>query len=384
MKNLLASEGQWSLDSMLTDGLRTMDITEAEHHRAVARYEALGAVLDEHWSATRGHNVITPQGSFLLGTVVRNIYRDDDIDLDAVAIRDIEKTTLSQTDLKRDTGMAVHRYANSTGSGSPEVSECHRCWTLTWRGMHLDLLPAVPNRAPGEQGIWITDRDVREWLPSDPAGYAEWFHRRMHAQLVAERAKMAKRLQVDDVPEWQVKTTLQQAVQALKRHRDVFFNGRLDERPTSIIITTLAARAYQGGDEVYDVLRGVTARMGDMVASHDSGWSIPNPVREGEDFADAWADHPERAQWFFEWLEAANRDFNGLGTKAGLDHTVPRLRAAFGKRFAEAAGAGYGNGIYDARTSQQLRLSTGAALVTATSGSSRKVRGHGFEGGTAH
>jgi hypothetical protein len=172
-------------------------------------------------------------------------------------------------------------------------------------------------------------------------------------------------------------------VQALKRHRDIFFNGRLAERPASIIITTLAARAYQGGDEVYDVLRTVTARMGDMVEFGGSGWRVPNPVREDEDFAETWVEHPERAGWFFEWLEAASNDFNGLGTKSGLDYTVPRLRAAFGKRFAEAAGRGYGTSIYDARTSQQLRLSTGAGLVTTAAASSRKVREHGFEGGTA-
>lgn len=372
----------WSLDSLLSDGVRSLDITEAERDQAVARYEALGAVLDDHWEDTRGHNVITPQGSFLLGTVVRNIYSDDDIDLDAVAIRDVDRSTLSQTELKRDAGVAVHRYADSWGSGGPSVSECHRCWTLTWRGMHLDLLPAVPNREPWQSGIWITDKDVRQWLPSDPTGYSTWFENQMHRAFLEERVKLSKKLQVDDVPGWQVKTTLQQTVQALKRHRDIYFNGRLDERPASIILTTLAARAYEGGDALYDVLRTVTSRMGSLVENRGGTWWVSNPVRGDENFADAWAAHPQRAEWFFEWLEAAVTDFNGFGDKAGLDSTVPRLDAAFGTRFAKAASFGYGKNLYDARTSRQLHVATGGALVSApVPTTTRRVRSHGFEGG---
>lgn len=38
---------------------------------------------------------------------------------------------------------------------------------------------------------------------------------------------------------------LQRIVQILKRHRDIMFNGD-EDKPISIIITTLASRAYRG------------------------------------------------------------------------------------------------------------------------------------------
>lgn len=373
-----------SLNALLGDGLRFLDITADERAVVISRYEALGVTFDDHWSATRGHNAIRPQGSFLLGTVVRNVHRNDDIDIDVVAMRDVDRTSLSQHELKADSGMAVKSFASTVGD-HPGVSECHRCWTLKWPGMHLDLLPALPNREPGESGVWITDKDVRQWLHSDPAGYAAWFRRRMEQQLLAERQRiaMSKRLDVEEVPDWQVKTTLQQAVQALKRHRDIYFADRLEDRPASVVLTTLAARAYAGGDDLYEVLREVTERMADFVERNGGLWVVPNPVRPQENFADSWEHDPSRAAWFFQWLEQAATDFNGFGTKLGLDLTIPKFGVVFGERFAKAASAGAGNSLYNASTDKKLYVSSGGALATAKLASTdRSVRGHGFAGGT--
>lgn len=375
--------GPGSLNSLLGDGLRSLDITEDERALVISRYEAVGVAFDDHWSATRGHNVIRPQGSFLLGTVVRNVHRNDDIDIDVVAVRDVDKASLSQAELKADSGVAVRSFASTIGD-RPGVSECHRCWTLQWPGMHLDLLPALPNREPVGSGVWITDKDVRQWLQSDPAGYAAWFRRRMEQQLLAERRRvaMSKRLDVEEVPDWQVKTTLQQAIQALKRHRDTYFADHLEDRPASIIITTLAARAYAGGDDLYEVLRDVTARMAAFVERVGGLWVVSNPVLPQENFADSWEHDPSRAAWFFEWLEQATADFNGFGNKLGLDFTIPKFGAVFGERFAKAASAGAGNSLYNASMGNKLYVSSGGALAAAKLASTdRSVRGHGFAGG---
>lgn len=373
-----------SLNALLGDGLRSLDITESERTLVISRYEALGVSFDDHWSATRGLNVISPQGSFLLGTVVRNVHRNDDIDIDVVAMRDVDRASVSQADLKVDSEIAVKKFASTIGD-HPGVSECHRCWTLQWPGMHLDLLPALPNREPGESGLWITDKDVRQWLQSHPAGYAGWFRGRMELQLLEERQRvaMSKRLDIDEVPEWQVKTTLQQAVQALKRHRDIYFVDHLDDRPASIILTTLAALAYRGGDDLYEVLREVTLHMADCVERSGDLWVVSNPVLAQENFADGWEHDPSRASWFFRWLEQATTDFSGFGEKLGLDSTIPKFGEVFGERFAKAASAGAGNSLYNASIEKKLHISTGGGLAAAKlAGTDRSVRGHGFAGGT--
>lgn len=369
-----------SLDRLLGDGLQALDITPTEHAHVTSHYIGLGNELDVHWSATQGHNVISPQGSFLLGTVVRNIHRNDDIDIDCVALRDIDKGSTTQAELKADVGVAARKYAAKPDSEYPAVSQCSRCWTLTWTGMHLDVLPAIPNREIGGTNILITDREVRRWLDSNPAGYAQWFRNRMRDEFLAERLILAKKLEVEDVPDWRVKTTLQQAVQALKRHRDIYFGDRLGDRPPSIIITTLAALAYTGRGDLYDVLREITATMGAHLTRVDGKWVLPNPAQPAENFADSWTSDPRRAAVFFEWLDNAESTFENLGRRGGLDRTVPLLAEAFGDRFAMAAAQSLGSSVHRTSQNGKLQAVTGGALVAATAG--RTVRKHGFAGGS--
>ena len=69
----------------------------------------------------------------------------------------------------------------------------------------------------------------------------------MEIEFNARREFLAESMQearVEDVPEYQVKTPLQQGIQILKRHRDIMFVEDPDDKPISIIITTLAAHAY--------------------------------------------------------------------------------------------------------------------------------------------
>ncbi|MEV2240138.1 nucleotidyltransferase [Micromonospora sp. NPDC049891] len=384
MTTTVAHRVAGSLDTLIHDGLRALDITATERERVVSRYTQLGEALDEHWIATRGDNSISPQGSFALGTVVRNVHRSDDIDIDCVALKDVAKASVGQAELKADVGIAARKYARSACSGGPELSQCSRCWTLSWPGMHLDILPAIPNDDAGGSNIWITDREVSRWLPSNPGGYADWFRGRMHAQLLHERAVEAKRLEVEDVPEWQVRTVLQRVVQALKRHRDIYFSDRLDERPSSIVITTLAAHAYTGSGDLYEVLRNLPAEMARHLTRVQGRWTLPNPVQDGENFTDSWASEPERAEYFFEWVEEAERTFRSFGMSKGLERTLPLLESAFGSRFATAASASLGQSLFGARQRGQLYVGNRGTLSAATGGvaaGSYSVKGHRFGGG---
>jgi hypothetical protein len=56
------------------------------------------------------------------------------------------------------------------------------------------------------------------------------------------------------IPDWQVKTTLHRVVQVLKAHRNEHFRDELDMRPASILITTLAAQAYRGEQDLMEAV----------------------------------------------------------------------------------------------------------------------------------
>ena len=237
-----------ALDEMLGTGISQLDITPSERDLAVIRYTEVARSLAEHWNTDPYDGLVYPQGSMRLGTITRNYHRDDEIDIDLVARRDQPKQSISQDELKTDTGLALEKFVLSEPEGSPALDEGKRCWTLHYPGFHLDVLPALPNPdAKSKTGIIITDTELVRWQFSNPIAYANWFHKVMAEELADKLKVVAKRMDIAQVPDWQVKTTLQQTVQALKRHRDIYFTNALDLRPASIILTTLAAHAYRGG-----------------------------------------------------------------------------------------------------------------------------------------
>ncbi len=101
----------------------------------------------------------------------------------------------------------------------------------------MDVLPAIPDPDANPTGILLTDKKLTRWLTSDPIAYATWFRARMATEFLQRKAALATEMRksIEQVPDWQVKTTLQQLVQVLKVHRDLHF---LDDRPPSILITS--------------------------------------------------------------------------------------------------------------------------------------------------
>lgn len=367
------------LDEVLGLGIRSLDITAAENRLLVTRYLSVGQFLSGHWHSDPADWEIYPQGSMRLGTVTRNIHRNDEIDIDLVAERQVDKTQTSQAQLKQDTGVALTGFVGSQPEGNPVLDEPgKRCWTLLYPGSHLDVLPAVPDAEGAPDSILITDTELRMWQHSNPIGYAAWFHGIMNQSLVVKAS-----VSVDEVPAWPNKTVLQQAVQALKRHRDIYFTGRLEDRPASVIITTLAALAFHPGGSLYETLCRITSRMPGLVEFTDAGWCVLNPVNPKENFADRWRNHPARAAAFFEWIEAAQADFAAIGQRRGPE-VFEVVSKSLGHRVAAAASAGRGAELLKARTSGRLSVTTGAAVSGLATAGGRVVRPHNFHGSSPH
>lgn len=87
---------------------------------------------------------------------------------------------------------------------------------------------------------------------SDPEAYHDWFVNRMTGRNLVDKSFVyaERNTEIDKVPTYKQRTTLQKAIQLLKRHRDIMFAGCEDNAPISIIITTLAAWAYNGESNV--------------------------------------------------------------------------------------------------------------------------------------
>lgn len=352
-----------SHDDVLEEIADALDIPPTRFEQAVSRYESLGTWLDRPESSLAKYDpAISPQGSFLLGTVTRPLNANEEYDVDLVCLLKASKTEFTQKRLKDAVGAEVALYAKARNMANPP-EEGRRCWTLNYADgaqFHMDILPALPDAqryqaalmAEGHrilasdislsgQAIAITDTTLPQytqvtddWPQSNPMGYAAWFRSRMRLML-NERKQAYAKLQmitasVDEIPDYKVKTPLQRAIQLLKRHRDGMFANNGEHKPISIIITTLAAHAYNNEASISAALQSILTGMENHIEKRGGVMWVANPVNPSENFADKWAEKHQLHENFMRWLAQAKIDF-ALYLRASQFVQLPNsLRDKFG------------------------------------------------------
>ncbi|MFD4032043.1 cyclic GMP-AMP synthase DncV-like nucleotidyltransferase [Streptomyces sp. NPDC058637] len=318
--------------SMLLDGaVEVLDISPHLHDTAVQRYKEVGTWLAENGSP--GWE-IHPQGSFLLGTVVRPSTETGEYDIDLVCQLPLQKDSTAKEELKQRVGdqlVAYRRWKQRQGhtDGPDSLEARRRCWTLGYPGFHLDVLPAIPDEEHPPTGIFLTDKKLYKWQNGNPRGYADWFHTRSELS----RALLEKRhvASVAEVPVHHIRSTLQRLVQILKWHCMVFFAEDPDNRPPSILLTTLAGRAYRGEDDLFTAVRNVLAAMPQFIKVESGQWWVPNPAHVEENFTDKWNEYPQRRKAFLSWFDeiCMNMDTLASTESKGLDLVHSHLAKYF-------------------------------------------------------
>lgn len=403
---MISIEAKKQLSEILEKIGDNLDITQKQHDDIVARYEAVGNWLaDEESELAPYKPTVLPQGSFLFGTIIKPVAEDDEIDFDLVCRLEGKKESWTQAHLKKVVGDRLKAH------GKYEAmlrKEGRRCWTLGYSKetkFHMDVLPAIVSQDyqillekafsadeyKDESALAIritdnTDEDYKtssnpdDWPKSNPFGYANWFRQR--ASLMIRKAKLFNE-SVIDAPDFEEdKLPLQRAVQILKRHRDIMFNGD-EDKPISIIITTLAGLAYGKETDVVDALLNILARMEDHI--HDwydeerETWikKIANPVNAEENFADKWPDNPQRRKNFYAWLDQARKDFDALPMQRGLYSIQESLEKSLGSGPVFKAFSDYATKTRIARESGNLH----SAVKSGTLGSAgAAIKNHNFYG----
>lgn len=359
----------------------SLDMSAQLQAQAVAKYQDVGRWLADTESPLQGNTPdVYPQGSARLGTLTKPVTDRDEYDIDGVALLQVTKQNISQQELKQRIGHRLKQH--------PEyrviLVEKRRCWTLNFEdGLHVDVLPAIPDEEGLPESILITDRELTRWQNSNPKGYADWFWSRMKSIFEEERRAIAKALQaeVEAVPDWKVKTPLQRAIQLLKRHRDLHFQHDQDDKPASIIITTLAAWAYEGQTNLLDALARMASTMPDHIESRNGVYWVANPVNGEENFADKWKEHPQRRQKLLTWLNKVTADLKTAGEVPGISEIAHALGASFGSSVAMKAVTRFGDVFAQQRQSGKLWMASGTGMLGVTG--TTKVRNHTFYGSMA-
>jgi hypothetical protein len=348
------------LEAMVDD----LSISETRYEQAEKSYKSLGEWLGREDSTLRAFDpLVYVQGSFRLGTVIRPPSEEEDYDVDAVCeLRVLRTSMVTQLQLKQLLEAEVRSYHRAQSMVKP-VREGRRCWVLDYADgaqFHMDVVPCVPDgdrqrrllEARSQSTLWsgsavaITDNERwnyqlvdEDWCRSNPKAYSDWFRQRMIAALNKRKKFLAEaaRASVEDIPDYRIRTPLQSAIMVLKRHRDLRFAGKPEDRPISIILTTLAAHAYSGEETIGEALLTILQRMDQFILMDGPKFVIPNPTDPLENFADKWETHQHRAQAFFEWLGQARSDFAHLAGLTDARQMNESAKSAVGQRVAERA-----------------------------------------------
>ncbi|MDD7776429.1 MAG: nucleotidyltransferase [Solobacterium sp.] len=313
------------LNDFYTKIAKEISITKPMIEKAEESYQAVGKWINDGID----NNVqFTVQGSMGLGTTIKPISDEDDYDIDLVCVLK-DGQNLTAKEIKNIVGNRLkeneiyRKKIESEGEGK-------RCWKMQYNQFHMDILPCVPKTyylEPNYTDIRLTHKN--EYLQyedrfSNPEKYKVWFISCTEDMFVKNRQIYADEYRVDiqKVPFYKIKTPLQMAIQLLKRHRDMCFEDNVDNAPISIIITTLAAKAYKGEENVYEALVRLLNHMQDYVENRDGVYWIENPVMSEENFADKWEEYPERRKAFYEWINKAKEDLLAMPLKTQGIHVI--------------------------------------------------------------
>ncbi|WP_037500433.1 nucleotidyltransferase domain-containing protein [Sphingomonas jaspsi] len=367
-----------------------LSISDTRYEQANESYQSLGRWLNRPESAiTQFAPAVYVQGSFGLGTVIKPLNLDEEYDIDAVCeLKGLTKADLTQERLKILLGREIDAYRRSKGMVKP-LREGRRCWTLNYADgaqFHMDIVPALPNdqyvrkmlEARSLDAQWsgtaiaITDNErldyqtlTEDWPRSNPKGYLEWFKSRMIVMLNERKKRLAKSISasVEDIPDYRVQTPLQAAIMILKRHRDIMFQkDEINCSPISIIITTLAAHAYAGEEEIADALLSILSGMDRYIdRDRDNTAIIRNPSDPVENFADKWAEFPERERSFYQWLRQARDDFAKVAGMDSAQMIMETLSPHVGVELAKRAKDRSSGGLRSSMLRGAVAASAGAA-----------------------
>lgn len=330
-------ENKYRKNEILEDIVKGMDITPTMYKNAEDKYKALAKYLGDNDLECD----IYPQGSFSLGTVIKPLKegKRKEYDLDFICVIN-NKEGLEPKEFRAK----IWDILNQNENYSKRIKEYDKCFTLEYSeiagvGFHMDVLPAKPYT---KGFILLTNKiskDNVEWFKGNPKGYSDWFKmindKYPQAQKINEfnDSLMAKK-NVEELPDFFDRTSLQRVIQILKYHRDYFYHIKRKEnkKVISAIITTLCAKIAETTDFTYlstiDLLSYITSELciyaqllskdnldqryanKVVIKKTNCKWEIINPVNPEDNLADSWNIDNEKPKLFFEWIEEIKKEFS--------------------------------------------------------------------------
>lgn len=336
---------------MLIELTEQLKLSDAKYDDAKKKYEEVGECLIASNNSVFEDAMVYTQGSVRLGTTVKP-YKSNEYDIDLV----VHLPYLNNTYSSEVVHELIGKVLRSNEDYEDKLVPLKRGWRINYTdNFHLDITPAIPdnechNLCPinKDYAEFVPDSKLLDWKASNPRGYANWFHdidKKMPFFANDSKSLIAlESITIEDVPEQhEFKGVLKRTVQLLKRHRDIYFNEKRstlkEYAPISILITTLAAHAYDDliNDKIHltaiDLIKSIIANMKNHLEKNDDGFYLANPTNLKENFAEKWNTAAIYEVAFDLWISAAYQDLEKILSSEGLDNVGKAINASFGNNY---------------------------------------------------
>lgn len=247
------------------------------------------------------------QGSFATDTVIRPI-KGEDFDLDIVIEFALSKKEMTAREFYKS-------FLDTFNDGRYEdlIEEYRNCVRINYdSNYHFDIMPSVPTRA-NSRALYVPDAKKRDWVIRSPKTFADWFitqTKKIKGYRISftDTKRMLMESEIKPLKAkqpYETTPTLVRVVQLIKRIKDVFFSDYEGERePQSIVITTLAAKYYDGGYSVYEALSNILFKM-KQLHDRDKRFMVVNPSCSEEYFTEKWPRHIEYYENYSKFINFA-------------------------------------------------------------------------------
>lgn len=334
MLKLVSEDKKGFIDDMLKRVAEALQLNATRRKLVEERYKSVSKFIEESEGLFQGAEIYA-QGSYRLGTTVRP-RQGEEFDLDFVVQIDKDWRNLPFNTVYND----FKELLESDGNWEKLVEGKSRCIRLNYFDeFHMDIIPTcTKNQFENKNKIMVPDKAEHSWVISNPEGYALWFTNKyinqkdiyLHQFYPDMEIRAAQELPKDH-PSY-LKQPLQHAVQLIKRYRDIYFEGKEDMAPSSIVLTTLIAHLYSGETSIYETINKFAQRFNESVEyerKYFRQFHVVNPVLPQEIFTKEWDKNPKLFKTFVEFITSLGELWQKLNQSMGSE-LFNLLRKNFG------------------------------------------------------
>lgn len=326
-----------------------LSLPKSQMEELIRSYNAIGDWLSKSEEISfYGPIEIRPQGSIAIGTAIKPISEEDEYDVDLIC--NIKNSVLKTVPkiLKTVVGNRIKE------NGLYEhIEEGKRCWKLKYANYHLDVLPCCPDTSTSRVLIATQKIEQNRYIThsTNPIEYRHWFLAKCRNLTIKESRD------IEQIAIYENISDLQVIIRLLKRHRDIWIdknNIPIEDKPVSIIITTLAANSYLYTGHLFEDFTKVCFDMPSKIENKNGKYIITNPVDDLENFADKWTTHPNREKIFFKWIKQLQTDVQRLVERSSDLEVSSLLKEMFGISIVDKVYNEYANSIKNLRETGNL------------------------------